>query len=106
MKAIELALRDIDSDELPVPKEHFLKLVELCLNFQAFAYGDDEFAQVHGLAMGSPLSPVAACLFMEMIEKDHFQRIMGTNSVWFRYVDDVFVLVPEETDLSVMPGTH
>ena len=44
MRAIELALRDINSDELPVPKEDFLKLVELCLNFQAFAYGDDEFA--------------------------------------------------------------
>ena len=100
MQAIELAVRDIPTEDLPIPKEHFLKLVELCLDFQAFSYGEEEFAQVNGLAMGSPLSPVAACLYMETLEQDHFLQIMGTNTTWFRYVDDVFVLVPEDTDLS------
>ena len=27
------------------------------------------------------------------------QQIIGTGNAWFRYIDDVFVLVPEETDL-------
>lgn len=49
--------------------------------------------------MGSPLSPVAACLYMEVLERDHFKDIMGADSCWLRYVDDVFVLVPEETNL-------
>ena len=83
----------------PVPKSQFLKLVELSLDFQSFTYGDNEFAQVDGLAMTSPLSPVAACLYIEMLEKELFERIMGAETTWLRYVDDVFVLVPEGTDL-------
>ena len=50
--------------------------------------------------MGSPLSPVAACLYMEMLEKEHFKDIMGAETSWLRYVDDVFILVPEDTDLN------
>ena len=100
MRAIKLAISDIPTEEFPVPKPHFLKLIQLCLEFQAFTFNDDEFTQVRGLAMGSPLSPVAACLYMETLEKEHFQEIMGTEATWLRYVDDVFVLVPEATDLN------
>ena len=99
MKAIEIAIRGVPSDQFPVPKSDFLKLVELCLDFQAFAYGEDEYAQVEGLAMGSPLSPVAACLYMEMLEHEQFEHIMGAGTTWLRYVDDIFVLVPENIDL-------
>ena len=99
IRAIELAIKNIPSDQFPVPKPHFLKLVELCLDFQAFAYGEAEYAQVNGLAMGSPLSPVAANLYMEMLEKERFEQIMGTVTTWLRYVDDIFVLVPEGVNL-------
>ena len=100
MQAIELAVKNIPTEELPLPRAHYLQLIELCLGFQVFSYGEDEFAQVRGLAMGSPLSPVAACLYMETLEKDHFMNIMGPETAWFRYVDDVFVLVPGDTDLN------
>lgn len=100
MQAIEVAIRGIPADQFPVPKQDFMKLVELCLNFQAFSYDGEESAQVNGLAMGSPLSPVAACLYMEMLEKEHFKDIMGAETSWLRYVDDVFILVPEDTDLN------
>ena len=99
MKAIELALSGISSDELPVPKSDLLKLVELCLDFQAFIYGGEEFAQANGLAMGSPLSPVAACLYMELLEKEHFENVMGADATWFRYID-VLILAPEEMNLN------
>ena len=49
--------------------------------------------------MGSPLSPVAACLYMELLEKEHFEN-MGADTTWFRYVDGVFILAPEEMNLS------
>ena len=99
LRAIELAIKDIPTEEFPVPKPHFNKLVRFCLEFQGFTFNSEEFAQVRGLAMGSPLSPVAACLYMELMENEHFQRIMGPHATWFRYVDDVFLLVPEEVDL-------
>ena len=50
--------------------------------------------------MGSPLSPVAACLYMETLEDSHFFDIIGRDSLWLRYVDDVLVVVPKETDLN------
>ena len=100
IRAIKLAISNIPTEEFPVPKPHFLKLIQLCLEFQAFTFNNEEFTQVRGLAMGAPLSPVAACLYMETLEKEHFQEIMGTETTWLRYVDDVFVLVPEVTDLN------
>ena len=51
--------------------------------------------------MGSPLSPVGACLYMEMKETDHFEKIMGHETTWMRYVDDIIVIMPYDTDLGV-----
>ena len=99
MVAIKKVVNAVSQDSLPVPKEDFLKLVRLCLEFGSFTFNDSEYVQHQGLAMGSPLSPVAACFYMEMLENDHFQRILGDDSIWMRYVDDVIVIVPEDTDL-------
>ena len=49
--------------------------------------------------MGSPLSPVAACLYMKMMESKHFLKIMRNDVLWFRYLDDVLIVAPIETDL-------
>ena len=65
-----------------------------------FKFNSDEYRQHSGLAMGSPLSPVAACLYMEWLEKEHFQSIMGTDITWVRYIDDVLVVVPNDTNLN------
>ena len=99
MVAIRESIQNVAPNNFPIPKSHFLELVELCLNFQAFTFHDDEYSQIHGLAMGSPLSPVAACLFMEMMERDHFLDIMGEESIWYRYIDDVLIVVPRDLDL-------
>ena len=50
--------------------------------------------------MGSPLSPVAACLYMEWLETHQYQQIMGADVLWVRYVDDVLVVAPKTTDLN------
>ena len=49
--------------------------------------------------MGSRLSPVAACLFMEMLEDEEFSKIMSEDIKWFRYVDDVVLITPVDTNL-------
>lgn len=100
IKAIEKALTTVSSDNLPLPKNDYLALVRLCLKFNPFVFNDEEYAQHEGLAMGSPLSPVAACLFMEILEQDQLVKIMGPGTSWFRYVDDVLVIVPKDQDLN------
>ena len=99
MEAIKKVLSEMPTESLPIPKGDFIKLVQLCLNFGSFTFNDMEYNQHQGLAMGSPLSPVAACFYMEMLENDHFESIIGEGSYWMRYVDDVIVISPEDTDL-------
>ena len=99
MKAIGKVVSEMPSDSLPIPKTDFINLVQLCLDFESFTFNDVEYVQHQGLAMGSPLSPVAACLYMEMLEHDHFEEVMGNDSYWMRYVDDVLVITPGDTDL-------
>ena len=99
MEAIEKVLNGVPPDGLPIPKADFIKLVKLCLHYGSFTFNDAEYAQHQGLAMGSPLSPVAASFYMEMMENDHFMGIIGDESCWMRYVDDVIVITPEDTDL-------
>ena len=67
-KAIEKALSGIPENYLPLPKGDYFSLIKLCLSFSPFIFNGQEYAQIEGLAMGSPLSPAAACLFMEMLE--------------------------------------
>ena len=97
--AIEKALAGIPNDALPLPRKDYLALVKLCLKFDPFTFNDEEYAQRDGLAMGSPLSPVAACIFMETLEEEEFSKIMGEDTTWFRYVDDVLIIAPQNMNL-------
>ena len=75
LKAAEQALQKIDEQLLPLPKSNYLKAVCLCIQFGVFIFQDEEFEQHAGLAMGSPLSPVLACLYMEGLEESHYKAI-------------------------------
>ena len=99
LKAIKTVVDNMTPDQLPLPKADYLKLITMCMNFGGFAFNSEEYFQHSGLAMGSPLSPVAACLYMECLEKDHYQGIMGRDVLWARYVDDVLVVVPRNMNL-------
>ena len=67
---------------LPVPKANFIRLVRLFVKFRALEFEGNEYKQIDGLAMGSPISPVLTCIFMEMIESDHFLNIVRSNATW------------------------
>ena len=99
LKAIKSVVEKISPEQLTLPKADYLKLIDLCMNFGGFKFNGNEYTQHSGLAMGSPLSPVAACLYMEWLEKHHFKDIMGREVIWVRYVDDVLVVVPKTMNL-------
>lgn len=44
------------------------RLVEICLTSTFFSFEGEFFKQTCGVAMGSPLSPIVANLFMEDFE--------------------------------------
>ena len=66
IEAIKKAVNEMPQDSLPVPKQDLFQLIQLCLEFGSFTFNDPEYLQHQCLAMGSPLSPVGACPYMEM----------------------------------------
>ncbi len=89
----------MSESDLPVRKEDYVKLVSLCVNFRCFTFNGQENVQHWELVMGSPLSAVMAFLYMESLEEDQFMWIMGRGTSWFRYIDDVLMVIPENTNV-------
>ncbi|XP_054748732.2 uncharacterized protein LOC129254302 [Lytechinus pictus] len=67
-------------------------LLEMCLNSTSFRWRDTFYRQTEGAAMGSPLSPVVANMFMEHFEETALQSATHKPKVWLRYVDNTFVV--------------
>ena len=69
-------------------------LLEFCLRNTYFSFQDQFYEQVEGAAMGSPVSPIVATLYMEYLE----QKVLSTAPTprfWCRFVDGTFVIHKE-----------
>lgn len=80
--------------ELPIPIDVFLDLIRLCVNNNYFTFNNEYYLQTFGVAMGSPLSPVLANIFMEYLESEYLPNLTPRPLLWLRYVDDIFVIWP------------
>ena len=69
------------------------KLLEMCTKEAHFSFNGNVFKQKNGVAMGSPLGPVIANIFMVELEKRLVPAMNGKVSLWFRYVDDTFTFI-------------
>ena len=50
--------------ELPLPKDNIMDLLRLCLTCSFFQYNGKQYKQLHGTAIGSPVSGVVAEIVM------------------------------------------
>ena len=68
-------------------------LLEFCLTHTYFLFQGKYYEQVQGAAMGSPISPLIANIFMEEFEVQALlSSFPHTPSLWLRFVDDTFVI--------------
>ena len=100
LQAISSHLTQDDTleDRTAIPVPDICRLTELCLRSTYFMFDSTFFEQVEGAAMGSPLSPVVANLFMEAFEKRALESAVLRPRLWLRYVDDTFVLWPHSAE--------
>ena len=74
-----------------------LELLRVCLATTSFRFRNRHYELADGLAMGSPVSPIVANLFMAKLENRALTTFASPPKVWLRYVDDVFSIVLKQT---------
>ena len=74
--------------------EYINDILSLVLNNNFFTFNNEIFLQIHGTAMGSPMAPSYANIFMAILEK---QMLLNAPDglipfEWIRFIDDIFAL--------------
>ena len=95
-KSLDVILERLESDpSLPARTNltplQVRDLLHTCLKTTYFVYDGTIYTQVEGAAMGSPVSPIVANLFMEWFEGVALQSFPFEITLWKRYVDDTIV---------------
>ena len=77
-----------------LPVEDITLLLEFCLKNTYFSFQGQFYEQVEGAAIGSPVSPIVANLYMQYFDKKALSSA-PTPRFWHRYVDDTSVIQEE-----------
>ena len=84
-----------------IRKCDFREMLKIATKGSIFYFNGDYYRQVDGVAMGSPLGPALANIFLSHHEVNWLKRCPSMYSPQFykRYVDDIFVLMRNKEDL-------
>ena len=97
-KACDYVYRDDSTSKPSYDRVHFKKLLHFATS-GLFLYKDDVYRQTDGVAMGSPLGPTLANLFLASMESDWLSNANAPIH-YFRYVDDIFAIFDANHDTS------
>ena len=96
---IELILDKVYKEKLirtKLSRHQMRKLLQICTKEMHFSFNGVIYRQVNGVAMGSPLGPVLANIFMVELEKTLVPQLQDQVSLWYRYVDDTFSFIKRD----------
>ena len=78
--------------------EDIIKLLEFILSTTYFSFDRKIYRQKFGAAMGNPVSPIVANIYMEHLEQEAIAMAQDDIEprVWKRYVDDILAIVKRD----------
>jgi len=75
------------------------RLLEICIRESHFQFNNKFYDQIDGVAMGSPLGPLFANIFMADFEIKHMPKLRELGIIkWYLYVDDIFSTLNSKKD--------
>ena len=99
---------------LPDPPKLLRSVLKDLLQFPTkqshFLFDGKYYDQIDGVAIGSPLGPVLANIFLRHFEEKWLMNSRFCPSLWFRYVDDTFTMLDSKDNanefLSFLNSRH
>ena len=86
----------IDSHPV-IQKDVFVKLMKSATSSVEFSFNNTMYKQTDRVAMGSPLGPALAIIFIRYYEQKLFSQTQKTQT-YFRYVDNTFAILDHEAE--------
>ena len=83
-------------DRTTLSVDNICDLLSLVLTNTYFSFNGKFYQQKFGMAMGSPVSPIVANIFMQDLETKAVQYSEFIPKIWYRYVDDTFVIIEKQ----------
>lgn len=94
-KAIEKRWNDIEKNT-KFSLMQFIYAIDIILDSINFSFNGEFYEQIFGNLMGSPLSPILADIVMEDLETQCLEQLDFSSSLYFRYVDDILMIIPKD----------
>ena len=77
------------------------KLLNIATSGTHFSFNEEYYRQHDGLAMGSPLAPILADIFMTHLENKLMAHLRNAGILWYkRYVDDTFAIIDKNANIN------
>jgi len=103
-ETIEIILSKLFPDESceyrGFTRNNFKTLLKLAVEDAYFSFDSKLYRQIDGMAMGSPLGPLFANIFLSHYESQWLHESPVKPLLYRRYVDDTLWLFPENTDIT------
>ena len=78
--------------------KNIITLLEFCLKSTYFTFQGRYFEQHEGAAMGSPISPIVANIYMEGFETKAISSSPHPPYLWKIFVDDTFITIIKSSE--------